>query len=598
MVAAISWMSSTFSLLPDSLSNLLGMLAAALGMVFMAHSAVGSLVEGVIGIDVLATVAVLASIAVGEYVAAAVVVLMLGGGEFLEDYAFGRASRAIQSLIKASPRTAMVIRDGEEVEVPVEEVKPGETVIVKPGGLIPVDGVVLSGAASINQASVTGESILVEKTEGNDVYSGTVVELGSLEIRTTAVGENSTYGRIIKMVREAEEHRAPIERLADRYAKYFTPIILSLGVAVYIFTQDILRTAALFVIACPCALTLATPTAVVASIGNSARKGILIRNGESLEKLSSVDVLAFDKTGTITTGHPEVVEVKGFGHHESEVLRLAATAERRSEHPMARAILKKAKEMDVAPEEWKDFKVHPGLGVRVETMDDSVTVGNEKMLTKYSIPLKNEARQYQAGQKVEHTIFFVARGSEVIGAIRVQDTLRVNARKVLEDAGLSGIKKTVMLTGDNERIAKMISEGIGVDEVAYSLMPSEKVDYIKNLRAEGFKVAMIGDGINDAPALASADVGIAMGLSGTDVAIETAGITLSTDDLGRVPTLLRISKETIKIIKQNLAFAMTINILGIALTVYGVVPPLVAAVIHESNAIAVMLNSIRLLKVD
>ncbi len=231
-------------------------------------------------------------------------------------------------------------------------------------------------------------------------------------------------------------------------------------------------------------------------------------------------------------------------------------------------------------------------------MDDSVTVGNEKMLTKYSIPLKNEARRYQAGQKVEHTTFFVARGSEVIGAIRVQDTLRSNARKVLEDAGLSGIKKTVMLTGDNERIAKMIGEGIGVDEVASDLMPSEKVDHIKNLRAEGFKVAMIGDGINDAPALASADVGIAMGLSGTDVAIETAGITLSTDDLGKVPTLLRISKETIKIIKQNLAFAMTINILGIALTVYGVVPPLIAAVIHESNALAVMLNSIRLLKVN
>ena len=597
-LATISWVSSTFSFLPSSTGNLLGMLAAALGVVFIAHSAARSLMEGVFGIDVLATVAVLASIVVGEYVAAAVVVLMLGGGEFLEDYAFRRASRAIQNLMEAKPRTAIVIKNGEEVEIPVEKVELSETVIVKPGGLIPVDGVVLKGTASVNQASVTGESMPVERSEGSEVYSGSIIELGSLEIRATAVGEDSTYGRIIRMVQEAEEHRASIERVADRYARYFTPLILTLGVAVYILTRDILRTAALFVIACPCSLTLATPTAIVASIGNGARKGILIRNGESLEKLSSIDILALDKTGTITTGHPEVVEVKGFGHTESEVLRLAATAERRSEHPLARAVLRYAGERGLAPEEWREFEVHPGLGVRVESMDDSVTVGNEKMLAKYSIPLNKEARQYQIGQKLENTTVFVARGEEVIGVIRVQDTLRANARKAIESAKLIGLKKTVMLTGDNEYIAKMIGESIGVDEVAYGLMPSEKVDYIKKMKAEGFKVAMIGDGINDAPALASSDVGIAMGLSGTDVAMETAGVTLSTDDLERVPTLLKISRETIKVIKQNLAFAMALNILGIVLTVYGVVPPLVAAVIHESNALAVMLNSIKLLKVS
>lgn len=470
--------------------------------------------------------------------------------------------------------------------------------VVRPGGLVPVDGVVLKGKASVNQSSVTGESMPVERSEGDGIYSGTLVELGAMEIKATAVGEDSTYGRIIRMVREAEERKAPIERAADRYAKYFTPIILTIGVIVFMFTGDILRVAALFVIACPCALTLATPTAVVASIGNAARKGILIRNGESLEKLSDVDVLAMDKTGTITMGRPEVVEVKGFGHQEAEVLKLSAAAETRSEHPLARAILRKADELGITPLDGTDFEVRPGLGVRVGTTEGSITVGNEKMLSMYSVPFNDEAVKYLREEGLDRTLIFVAKDKEVIGVIQVSDALRPEARDALIEVKAGHVKRTVMLTGDKEPVAERIGEEISVDEVASDLMPSQKVDYIEGLKARGLRVAMLGDGINDAPALATADVGVAMGLTGTDVAIETAGIILATDDLRRVPKLLRISKKTMRVIKQNLAFATAVNTIGVLLSVYGLIPPLLAAVIHESNALIVMVNSLRLLRVE
>jgi Cd2+/Zn2+-exporting ATPase len=598
VLAIVSWVSPTFSLLPSLVSTYLSIVAAVLGIIFLAHSAVMSLLEGVFGIDVLATIAVAASIIVKEYVAAAVVVMMLGGGEILEDYTFRRASRSIQSLIESSPKTAIVIRNGREVEVPIDNVMEGETVIVKAGGMIPVDGVVLKGVATVNQSSLTGESMPIEKLEGNKVFSGTILELGVLEVQVTAKGEESAYGRIIKMVKEAEEHRAPIERVADKYAKYFTPIILALGAFVFIYTNNILSIASLFVVACPCSLTLATPTAIIASIGNAARKGILIRNGESLERLSGVDVLALDKTGTITTGTPTLIDVKGFGYSESDVIRFAATAESRSEHPIAKAVLKKADEMGVNPESWIEFEGNPGFGVMAMTDNERILVGNEKLIEKYSIPLSDEAKEYLVNQSVKHTVLLVAAESEIIGGVSVSDTLRKGIKENLQKIKCIGVKKRVMLTGDNEHVANSIGREAGVDAISSGLMPHEKVDYIKSLQKDGSKVAMIGDGVNDAPALAAADVGIAMGLSGTDIAIETAGITLATDDFERIPTLFRISRATMKIIKQNLIFAMVVNIMGVALSMYGLVPPLIAAVIHESNALIVMLNSIRLLRIE
>jgi len=458
-LAGVSWFGQTLRIIPAETATIIGIVGAAFGVFFIGHSAFTALLEGNFGIDILATFAVLASIYVGEYVAASVVVLMLGGGEILEDYTSGRASVAIEKLVAESPKTAIVLRDGKEVEVSISEVIIGETVIVKPGGKIPVDGKVVSGNASINQASITGESMPVERGPGENVYGGTIIEEGSIDLEATAVGEASTYGKIIRMVEEAEEHKAPIERTADRYARYFTPIILGLGVIVYLWTGSLLRVAALWVIACPCSLTLATPMAVVASIGNSARKGILIRNGESLEKLSSIDVLALDKTGTITTGQPEVVAVKGFGAKEDVVLGCAASAEARSEHPLAKAILRMADEVKVKIGDATNFTMVPGLGVTADTRSGVIIVGNEKLLGNNGIELTKEATEYAASQP-NRTVIYVARKGKLLGAICVADRVRGDLKGTFAEAKRY-VSKTVMLTGDNASVARHRRRGGG-----------------------------------------------------------------------------------------------------------------------------------------
>jgi Cd2+/Zn2+-exporting ATPase len=594
----VSWVAQTFGWLPIEICNVLSLVGAVLGVLFIGHSAIRTLLGGVFGIDLLATVAILASIALGENIAAIVVVLMLGGGEILEEYISGRANRAIEELIDAFPKFTLVLRDGAEVEVPVSEVKRGDIVVVKPGGIIPVDGVIVTGRATVNQSSVTGEPLPVEKAEGDDVLSGSIVELGSVRVETRVVGDDSTYGRIIAMVKEAEENQAPIVRLADRFAGYYIPIILLLGLAVYWYTRDPLRMAAVFIISCPCALTLATPMAVAASIGNSARKGILIRNGESLQKLADVDTVVLDKTGTLTLGRPEVADVRGFGGATPhQVLALAAGAERHSEHPVAHAVMKKAEREGINPTECSEVETHPGLGLCVTHDDVRVTVGSEKLLRREGIAIHAEAAAYLAEQRTNQSAILVARDKTLIGALTVSDTIRENVKEVIADARRSGAKRIVILTGDKKDVADEVAARAGVDEVVADLLPAEKVAHIKRLKESG-KVLMVGDGINDAPALATADVGAAMGLTGTDIAIETAGITLANNRLEGVPRLLRIGRETMKNVKLNIAFALTVNAIGIALSAMGLVTPLTASIIHEGNALLVMLNSLRLLRVD
>jgi Cd2+/Zn2+-exporting ATPase len=596
-LATTAWLSATLQLLNQTTTSLLELSSALLALSFIAYSALESLLSRTIGIDLLATIAIIASITGGENLPATVIALMLFGGEILENYAQQKATNAIQKLAESQPQTALVLRNGVETEVKAEEVQQGETVIVKPGGKIPVDGTISKGHATVNQSQVTGESTPVEKGEGDKVYSGTILTLGALYVTATAVGKESTYGRIVSMVEQAEQRKAPIERTADKYARYFTPIIILAGTAIYFATGDIRRVASVFVIACPCALTLATPAAIVASIGNAARKGILIRNGASLEKLAKADTLVFDKTGTITTGKPEVVDIKPFGtHSQTEVLQQAAMAEKCSEHPLAQAILAKAEKEQVDPVDPKCFQVHSGMGVRIENGSAPVTVGNEKLMKQYNIPLTHQAQIYLNQNQQTRTVVLVAQNGTVIGGLSLSDTPRNNAKQAITETKQNGIQKTVMVTGDNHHVAEALGKTIGVDEVHSEMMPAEKATHISRLKQQGRIVAMVGDGINDAPALAEADVGIAMGLSGTDVAIETAGITLATDDLKRIPQLFRIGKTTINVIKQNIAFAMTVNLVGIALSIGGIISPMTAAIIHESNALLVMLNSLRLLK--
>ena len=595
----VSWTTQTFGLLPPEVYNTISLVGAVLGAAFIGHSALKTLLSGVFGIDLLATVAIVASIALGENLAAVVVVLMLGGGEVLEEYISGRANRAIDELIDAFPKNTIVIHEGTEVELPLSKVQLGDIVIVKPGGMIPVDGTIINGSATVNQSSITGESLPIEKHQGDDVLSGSIVELGAIQVYTRIVGEESTYGRIITMVREAEENQAPIVRLADRFAGYYIPVILLLGIAVYWWTRDPLRMAAVFIISCPCALTLATPMAIAASIGNGARKGILIRNGESLQKLSDVDTVVLDKTGTLTLGRPEVTEVIGFnGTSNLTVLSLAAGAERYSEHPVAYAVTRMAEKAGIFPTDCSEVETHPGLGICVTHGGTRITVGNEKLLNRQAINITDEVNAYLSQQKTNNSTIFVARDQDLLGAITLSDTLRDNVKTIIADIKRSGALRVVILTGDKREVAVEVATNAGVDEVVADLLPAEKVIHIRRLKEAGGTVLMVGDGINDAPALATADVGVAMGLTGTDIAIETAGITLANNRLEGVPRLLRLGRETMKIVKLNIAFALVVNAIGIFLSAVGVVNPLTASIIHEGNALLVMLNSLRLLRVD
>ncbi|MCL1970621.1 MAG: cation-translocating P-type ATPase [Candidatus Bathyarchaeota archaeon] len=597
----IGYISAVFELLPLEATLCLQLSSAILALLTIGYSAVCSLRERVFSMDMLATIAILASIASGEYFPATIVAFMLIGGEMLEDYAQRRSTRAIQKLVEEQPQIATVIREGQEIQVKPQEITVGETIIVKSGAKIPTDGVIQKGHAYINQTSITGESLPVEKIEGANVYSGTIVQQGAIYVTATAVSEQSTYGKIIAMVEEAKEKKAPIERAADRYAKYFTPIILILGIIVLAVTQDIMRMAAVFIIACPCALVLSTPVAIVTSIGNAARRGILIRNGETLEKMSKIDTLVMDKTGTITKGELDVVDIQSFNQQytSKQILQYAAQAEKCSEHVSAKAIINKALKsgLDISPPE--SFEQHPGLGVCIndnDTKGAKIIVGNTRLMQKYDVQIPREAQEYR-GKQDKSTVIFIAKQQLVIGAISLSDQPRENVKNILTQIKRGGIKQVIMLTGDNKNVADIIASTCGVDIAISELMPADKVNKIENLRTQGLTVAMVGDGINDAPALAQADVGIAMGLSGTEIAIETAGAVLLSDNLSKLAQLVKIGKATMSIVKQNIFFAIAVNIIGIVLSSQGLITPLTAAIIHESNALIVMINSLRLLRV-
>jgi len=591
------WLTATFNLLPLSITLYLQIFSATLALLTIGYGAIKTLHKRIFSMDLLATIAIIASIISGEYFPATIVALMLVGGEMLEDYAQRKSTSTIQKLIEEQPQTATVLRGEQEIQVKPQEVKIGENVIVKPGAKIPVDGIIQKGHAYINQASVTGESVPIEKIEGTNVYSGTIVQQGAIYVTTTATGEKSTYGKIIALVKDAEERKAPIERTADKYAKYFTPTILIIGLAVLVLTQDIMRMAAVFVIACPCALILSTPAAVVASMGNAAKKGILVRNGETLEKMSKLDTIVVDKTGTITKGKIDIVDIQSFSQYTpNQILQFAAETEKCSEHPFAKAIMEEAfkRGLDVAHPD--NFEHHIGLGVCINSDGTNIITGNIRLMQKYAVQITLKAQKYIA-EHDKYTVIFVAKHQTLLGAISLTDQPRENVKNTLSQARKWGIKQVIMLTGDNKKVSDEIATICGVDETISELMPADKMSKIRELKERGLTVAMIGDGVNDAPALAQADVGVAMGLSGTDVAIETAGVVLVSDDLSKLPQMLKIGKTTMSIIKQNITFAIAVNIIGIALSSQGLISPLMAAIIHESNALIVMTNSLRLLRV-
>jgi Cd2+/Zn2+-exporting ATPase len=467
---------------------------------------------------------------------------------------------------------------------------------VKSGERIPVDGQVASGRASVNQASITGESIPVAKTYGSEVYAGTLIDLGALELKTTKVGDSTTLGQIAHLVEKAEEDRAPIVRIADRYAKYFTPFVLGIAIITYLVTGEPINAVTVLIVACPCALVMATPTAIIAGVANGARRGILVKGGARLEAAGRITAIALDKTGTVTLGKPRVMKIVPLDDTtQKNVLELAATAEKYSEHPLGKAITTKAKEWSLSIPDADQFTVVPGLGVIATTDGREVVVGNQELLKQYkvNVPESLDDNIYHLEEEGLAALSVASNGL-LVGLIGVADVVRDEMSQAIQQFKDSGLKKIVMLTGDSPEVARRIASGIGIDEWQARLLPQQKVEIIKKMQLEGYKVAMVGDGINDAPALAQADLGIAMGVIGTDVAMDTANIVLMTDNALKASEAINLSRKVLRIIKQNLVFAIFFNLIGIALASLGDLNPIGAAIFHNVGSVAVVVNSARL----
>ena len=574
------------------------LLSAIIGGAPIVYGAIKGLFQKNLNVGGLVSIALIATLIVGEYLAGEIVVFIMLLGEFLENMTVARTGNAIRRLLDLKPKTARVRRDGKEIAVPSESVVVGDVVLVKPGERIPVDGEVLSGQASVNQSALTGESIPVEVTEGSKVYEGPLCELGAIEVRTTEAGEGTTLAHIITLVGEAQADKPPTQRVADQFAKYFTPVIFLLCLGTFAITRDVIRAVTMLVVACPCALVLATPTAVIATIGNAAKRGILVKGGLALEAAGRVKAVVLDKTGTLTHGRPEVTEIQSFGSASvEEVLRHAAIAEKFSEHPLAQAVLRHADKQGVNYPDPESFEVTPGRGVISTTGKVKTVLGNREMLGDEQIEIPSEAEAFATSkEELGESCLLLAVDGAFAGAISVSDVLRDAAAQTIADLKHAGIEKTLMLTGDNPRTAQAIASRVGVHDFSANQLPQDKVESVKKLR-ETHRVAVIGDGINDAPALATADVGIAMGAIGSDAAIEAADIALLGDAIEQVPQVIRMGRRMIRTIKVNIwAFAVFFNLVAMTFAGLGMVGPVMGAVLHNVGSVFVVANSALLLR--
>jgi Zn2+/Cd2+-exporting ATPase len=570
--------------------------AALVGSVYIWWSAIQGIRERDFTADIPVSFATAAALIIGQYSAAAVVAVLLLLGGMLEEFVSARAGNALDELSKLLPDRVTVRRDGEDLVVPLEEVQSAELVLIRSGDRIPIDGVVARGIASVNQAAITGESLAIEKQPGDAVFAGTLNELGALEVRATKVGEETTLGQIRRMVEEAQQQKAPIERILNRYAKFYTPAALILGVLVWWVSGDILRAITILIVFCPCVMVLATPTALVASIGNAALRGSLVKKGATIEALAKVTAVAFDKTGTLTFGQPKLATIQPLEEMtETELLRLAAIAEKLSEHPLGRAIVQAALAREVAVPDPEEFTVLPGLGVRARIDNSEVVIGRPRLLSEQGITVgEGVAARARNLAAFGRSVILVARNSRVEGLLVLEDTLRPEASKVITRLKKLGIR-TVLVTGDNSVTAERIAGELGISEVHADVLPAQKVEIVKQLQAQGMNVAFVGDGVNDGPALATANVGVAMGLGGTDVAIETAEIALLSDDLTKLPHLLSLSRQAMRAIKQNLIFSLSVLAIAVGLAIPGILLPVTGALLHELSSIPVIANSARLI---
>jgi Cd2+/Zn2+-exporting ATPase len=566
-------------------------------------------------IDLLVTIAAVGALAIGEAWEAAAVTFLFVFGAWLEARTLGRTRQALSNLLELAPVTALVMRGGEPVEVDPTDVRLGETVMVRPGARIPVDGIVREGRAAVDESAITGESMPAEKGSGDAVYAGTVSRDGMLMLEATGVGADTTLARIVHRVEEAQDARAPVQRTIERFAGWYTPSIIVLAVLAGLLTGKVELALTLLVIGCPGAMVIATPVAIVAGIGRAASRGILVKGGEYLETIGRVGTVAFDKTGTLTRGKPVLTDVVALqslvvvaadsgavvaspGADEDAVLRWAAIAENGSAHPLAPPIVEAARAVLDEPIPLPEHgEAVPGKGIRARWQGHAIDVGTPALLDDLGIALDAEARAQLARlQDAGKTAMLVALDGEAIGLLGVTDVPRANAAEVAAELRRIGVRRLAMLSGDNPRTAAKVAQSVGIDEVHAGILPEGKLEWIRARQAEGEVVAMVGDGINDAPALAAADVGIAMGAAGSDIALETADVALMADQLERIPEALRISRATVRVIRQNLVIALLTVAALLGGVLAGHVDMAGGMLVHQGSVLVVILNAMRLMR--
>jgi Cd2+/Zn2+-exporting ATPase len=560
-------------------------------------TAVKDLRRGNLSINELVAIAVLAAFSSGDYKTAGIVAFFMLTGEIIETRTAQGARDSIESLIKLTPTKARrILKGGSEEEVAASQLAVGDVIRIRPGDNVAADGVIVKGEGSFNQATITGESLPAEKNTGDEVFAGTQNLTGVLEIKVSRAGTDTTLGRVRELIIAAEKTKLPIQKIVDQYMGFYTPLVLVIGALVWAFTHDLSRVIAVFVVSCPCAFILATPTAMVAALSAAARLGILIKNVADIELAAKINAFVFDKTGTLTTGQLAVSRLAPIGDTKpAELLLLAASAEKYSNHPTAKALATLAGEAGVPLAEPKDFAETAGRGVKAEINGAKVLVGRAQWLKDNGIDASFE-KSVDLNETEGWSLIFVARDGKCLGWVGMQDQTRADAKEALIELKEAGVRRIAMVSGDRQVVATRVAAEIGCEEAQGDCLPQNKVEFVRAMKAKGYKVAVIGDGVNDAPALAAGDIGIAMGAAGSEVAIHSATIALMNNDLRRLPFLVKLSRSTRAVINQNFMFGVIFIVVGLSAASFGIVGPIVAAILHNVGSLIVIFNSARLVR--
>lgn len=565
---------------------------------FIAIKAFQALRMKAFSIELLVTIAVIGALIIGEYVESAVVTFLFIFGAYLESRTLEKTRSSLRNLIDQTPTEATVIRPEGHVKLPVEEVVKGDTVLIRSGEKVAVDGAIVSGQALIVEAAITGESVPASKAIGDRVFSGTIIDNGYIEVTADRVGDDTTFAKIIEMVEEAQETKTTTQKFLDRFANIYTPTIVVMSVLVYAFTRNVELALTFLVIACPGALVISAPVSMVAGIGNGARNGVLVKGGEIMEKLSKIDLVIFDKTGTLTKGKPEVTDVKSWDMDDNTLLRLVADAEKVSEHHLGQTIVAEARKRELPlSEEPQDVAIIKGGGMIATVGGQHLAIGNRKLMADQGVSIDEHIDAYATGrEKAGNTAVLIAIDKKLEGVISIADQIKPEAKAAIEQLRQAGVKKTFMLTGDNRHTAQLVGDELGLDAVHAELLPQDKVKWVNELKSQGYRVAMVGDGINDAPALATADVGLAMGVGGTDISMETADIVLMSDRLDQFAHAYSLAKATVRNMKQNTILAVGTVIFLLAGVLLGKIFLASGMLVHELSVLLVTLNAVRLIR--